>query len=232
MRACLRTLGTAAALAGCLLLTSCGGDAPVEQPAASPTPAQPAAAPSADAPAGGRLQVVDVAGLPQVNDPITTRSEPPIEVAFPEGWQVLPPAEGFIARSRINAAAEYPRIYVQVEDWSGPATADPEALDSFVQSVRQKLGSKTLTSPAAPIRIGAFAGASYADLVSAGGSRIARQFVCTSHEGRLYTLELRAREGTEREFLPELHTVAAHLEFDPQPDDDLPLGGQAKPVAE
>lgn len=161
------------------------------------------------------MKTVDVAALPAVNDPLPPLDDGRIELCIPKDWDLLPRSSECLARARQRPDDDYPQLIVTAGDSLSPQQMSRDNLGEYIGTVRKRLeGEKaTLAGEVGGVSIGDFLGVAYVRRSKSGGTKLERLMLETIHGGRLYTIELRAREGTLRHFRQHAEAVAAHLRF-------------------
>jgi hypothetical protein len=214
-----RAVGVVGTAALALAVAGCGGSGERSSGGGS------GAAPSADS--AGDIKVRTVESLPEVGDYLPPLDDGRIEVAPPEGWNLLPRRANYVAGFVKGKASEMPRITLTAWDTPLPEVTElTEANADLLEAelVRQfKKDKKAIQEPPLPIVLGDTLYLRYVRLAkTTSGSNLVIQALETVRGGRLYSIELFADVDAARaeEYEASLtkwrdhgYAVAAHLKF-------------------
>ncbi|NQU24371.1 MAG: hypothetical protein HQ567_24065 [Candidatus Nealsonbacteria bacterium] len=170
---------------------------------------------------GPTLETHQLADLPALGDPLPMLLDNDrIQVTPPRQWHIASRSSKCLTRFQLARESNYPTIILTAEEYAGDIFDVTE--ENVVEFAKERTGAKMTPTP---IKVGPFTGISYRRRGSVKGEfkniPVERLMLETVAFGRLYTVELRAREGDETEFRPHLLAVAGGLKFY-NPEEDEP----------
>lgn len=203
-----------------LASVGCGGET-TTQPAAPATPSAPAPA-TADNSGNYSpppLQMVLTSNLPETNE-IPDLDDGRLDGAVPVDWHLARSPE-YVLQCRRRLDADYPILMVSVKPETGQADLTRDNVAEFAAAVAAELAEDPslaetrLRQQVTPVKIGNFIGVEYAHGAATAKNRLHRYFLVTVANGRRYTVELRALEGTQQGYVSAAQAMAANLKFKP-----------------
>lgn len=208
-------------LGALLVLGGCGGEQPAPVvPAAGPsTPTPPAEVKPPELPP---LQMVLTSGLPETNE-IPDLDGGRLTGAVPAEW-VLARSPDTILQCRRRADSDYPILMISAKDDAAQGTIQKENVQAFAKTIAAELAADStlaetrLSEPVTPVKIGDFYGVEYGHGAKTSKHRLHRYLLVTVVDGRRYTVELRALEGTQSGYLAAAQAMAGNLKFKPAAD--------------
>jgi len=162
--------------------------------------------------------------LPAIGEYLPPLDDGRIEVAPPEGWNVLSRKDKYLANFTKGKANEFPRISVTVAE--APPGADDYSEDNAFESAaatnkrHRAEAKKSIVEPAKPLVLGEHVWLRHVRNPRFSGEPIAIQSLQTIYGGRQYTVELIVDVKSPEEYAADLqkvrdlgYTVAAHVKF-------------------
>lgn len=154
------------------------------------------------------------------------RTTPPlddgrVEISLPEDWVWAPRSKDYLIRAQMSRDARYPNVTVyaeaapDIEDASSENAIELEK--TFHTMLDEELAPQglKLDEPVHAVQIGGFFGVEYVRRAKIGADSVERLFLVTVKNGRKYSLELRALQGSLSQFRPFGRAIAASMNFDP-----------------
>ncbi len=213
-----------------LLLAGCSGAAGPANPSGNtPGGAQTGGAaddgsgsPAANAPKGPKTYKLSDLSV-GLGDYLPPLDEGRVEIAPPGDWRVGSRQKDYVVWfHQYKDARLLPQIRVTAEDApeDAPQNATAADVDAYAKwvagSVEKDLGAKeTLIEPVVPLVLGENAFGRYVRAGKKGGGLIERQMLTTTHDGRVYTIELIVlpEELKKREVRDAGYVVGAGMKF-------------------
>ena len=160
------------------------------------------------------------ADLPPLEDHLPPQDDMRVEVAAPQGWNVMGRKTEYVARFAEKTGASPPRILIQadVAPAGGPnnVTQDNVAeFQAYIKPIVQKglLEGETLREPVRILILGDKPWARYIRGGKFKGMAVDRQILKTVAGGRMYTLELQVFRGNLMDHRDSAYAVAAGMNF-------------------
>jgi len=186
-----------------------------------------------------KLEIYRLADLPALGESLpSVLDNDRLLAAPPKQWHVASKSSKCLTRFQASRQRKYPSIILTAEEYVGDIYDVTE--ENVVEFARQRAAAMQQNASDArqkitlqPIKVGPFVGVSYRRRGAVQGQFkkivLERLMLETVAFGRLYTIELRVREGEENEFRPHLLAVAGGLKFyDPEaPEEDEPVSASS-----
>ncbi len=167
-----------------------------------------------------KLEIYRLADLPALGEPLpSVLDDDRLLAAPPQQWHVASKSSKCLTRFQASRQRKYPSIILTSEEYVGDIYDVTE--ENVVEFAGLRAAAMQQKITPQPIKVGPFVGVSYRRRGEAQGQFkkiiLERLMLETVAFGRLYTIELRVREGEENEFRPHLLAVAGGLKFyDPE----------------
>ncbi len=163
--------------------------------------------------------MVLTSSLPETND-IPDLDGGRLTGAVPVDW-VLARSPDTILQCRRRTDSDYPILMLTAKDDSARGTINKENVQAFAEALAAELAADStlaetrLSEPVTPVKIGSFFGVEYGHGAKTSKHRLHRYLLVTVVDGRRYTVELRALEGTQNGYLTAAQAMAGNLKFKP-----------------
>jgi hypothetical protein len=195
-----KALHTLLAIAFGLVLAGCGGSTPQPKP--------PSAA--------FKIEKVNVAKLPPVNDRLPPLDDGRVEIAMPADWKAGERVKGRLAWAFMKSGRPYPAIIVTAADADDVQTLTPQEIQGFESQVQEEQDAEgvQLIQKVHAIQVGDFLGVEYIRRAKTDtGKTVDRLILETTSGGRRYRIEMQTLMGTTLESRPIALSVANSLKF-------------------
>jgi hypothetical protein len=158
--------------------------------------------------------------LPDLEDHLPPQDDGRVEVAAPEGWNVMGKKTEYVARFAEKTGAAPPRILIKADDApaGGPNNVTQENVaefQAFIEPIIQKglLEGENLREPVRMVILGDKPWARYIRGGKFKGMAVDRQILKTIAGGRIYTIELQVYRGNLMDHRDAAYAVAAGMNF-------------------
>ena len=167
------------------------------------------------------MELVDATDLPVVDRTTPPLDDGRVEISLPEDWIWAPRSKEYLIRAQMSRDAKYPNVAAYAEAAPDMEDASSENAIELVKIFRTTLDKELapqglkLEEPVHAIQIGGFFGVEYVRRATVGADSVERLFLVTVKNGRKYTLELRALQGSLPRFRSFGRAIAASMNFAP-----------------
>ena len=153
--------------------------------------------------------------LPAVGSMMPPLDDGRIQVAPPEGWDILTRRESYIAAFSVSKTGGPPRIILTAEDAlsDGIQNVTPDNVKAYATEQANLLSKKQLVEPVKPMVLGNNAWARHVVAATFKTSDGEVQTLTTVVNGRTYTLKLQVYAGSIPKYRDPAYAVAAAIEF-------------------
>ncbi len=153
--------------------------------------------------------------LPEMDESSVLVDQGRVEFFAPRGWYVSERSEKYLAMTCYRRSIRYPEIALRGEDFPEIERVTDDNVKRFATMRREAMADEEikLFKEVKPVRIGSFVGIEYQRLAKVRNKIIARLFLETVVDGRLYRVELRATKSSVGNNIGFGHALVAALRF-------------------